>query len=284
MPVNRLVSFCHESITKNGKCADCLLECLNSCNICLQEIHFGNLRTYDCQNMIHCYTCSYIYKYASEIGHLFNLLQYNSFTHFNILSLGCGPAPDLFAINQFLIQQDRELPITYLGVDNNHLWDSTQGTIEEIFPDYSIDFDLHDVFDFLDSLNNLPTIEYNVVVLQYILNELNSHSPERIQEFIDKLVDFIVNRLPDNSTIILNDINHYDVRNIFSRIFVAANIHNLVSYSAYRFLNPPTHTYGGTLHVSDTILFNVPVEISRVHDVKSPCSSAQVVIYKTRNR
>jgi hypothetical protein len=234
--------------------------------------------------MIHCYTCSYIYKYASEIGHLFNLLQYRSFTSFNILSIGCGPASDLFGIINFLTQQEREIPLTYLGIDLNPLWESTHQTIQEIFSDFPVSFTLIDVFDFLDDLEEEMNPTYNIVILQYVLDEINKYTPNRIQDFINKLALYLIDRLPNNSTIILNDFNHYETRNLFPRLFNAVNVHNLVSYSEYRFTNPATHPHGGAVHPSDRILFTVPEEIRRLHEIKSPCSSAQVVIYKTRSR
>jgi hypothetical protein len=234
--------------------------------------------------MIHCYTCSYIYKYASEINHLFNLLQYRSFTAFSILSIGCGPGSDFFGIINFLTQQNRTMPLTYLGIDLNPLWESTHQTIRELFPDLPISFSTTDVFDFLDDMEDEQNSTYNIVILQYVLNEINKYTPDRIQEFIDKLAIFLVDRMPINSTVILNDFNHYITRNLFSRVYAAINVHNLVSYSEYRFTNPISHTLGGHVHPSDALLFTVPDEIRRLHEIKSPCSSAQVVIYKTRNR
>ena len=284
MPINQLVNFCHLSTDKNGKCAICNHDCQNSCNICLQDCHFGNTREYDCPNMIYCYTCSYIYKYASEIGHIFNILQYNTFTEFRMLNLGCGSCADLFGINNFLTQRNRQIPISYTGIDMNPRWVATQNQIIQIFPDYNIRFILSDVFDYLNELNEEDDINFNIVILQYIINELYKHCHDRINEFITLFVNRIIDKMPNNSTIIINDINIDYIRNISARIFTEASERNIVSNSGYRFRNPLSHTYGGHMHPFDNIVFGVPQNIIDNYDVKNPCSSAQLVIYKTRNK
>lgn len=284
MPINQLTNFCHASIVKNGKCPDCTYDCQNRCNNCLQEIHFGADRTYNCQNMIYCYTCSYVYKYASEINHLFNLLQYNSFTEFKILNLGCGSCADLFGINNFLAQRNRQLPVSYTGVDINQKWVSTQTKIKELFSEQNINFILSDVFDYLDSIPVGQVLNFNIVNLQYILNELHKNCNERIDEFITKFVIKVINQLPSNTTVIINDINLHHVRNIAARIFNEAVVKNLVSQGSYRFRNPTSHTYGGSQHPNDNLLFEVSQNILTNYDVKNPCSSAQIVIYKTQNK
>lgn len=284
MPINQLVNFCHASINKNGKCAQCIHECQNRCNLCLQDSHFDNAREYDCQNMIFCYTCSYIYKYASEIGHLFNLLNYNSFTEFNILNLGCGSCADLFGINSFLTQRNRQIPVSYTGIDMNVRWGTTQNQIIQIFPYYNIRFILSDVFDYLNGINDDDEITFNILTLQYIINELNKHCHDRIDEFVTLLVSKLIDKMPGHSTIIINDINIDYVRNISAKIFAEALKNNIVSNIGYRFRNPTTHTYGGYMHQFDNILYAVPQYIVDSYDVKHPCSSAQLVIFKTQNK
>lgn len=284
MPINQLVTFCHQSINKNGKCVACAQTCQNNCNICLQECHFGSPRGYDCNNMIYCYTCSYIYKYASEIGHIFNLINLGRFGSFNILNLGCGSCADLFGINKYLQNGGINIPVTYTGVDSNMRWTATHNTIINLFPNYNINFVQSDIFDFLNGIEDNQELEYNIVILQYILNEFLTHCPERIDEFIQLFVSKIINNLPDKSIVVINDINLNNVRSISARIFQSSLVHNLTAQFMYRFRNPLSHTYGGDMHGNDNILFNVPVNISNNYDVKSPCSSAQSLIFKTRNR
>lgn len=247
MPINQLVQFCTTSINKNGKCAGCVHDCTNNCNICLQACHFGDSRGYDCDNMIYCYTCSYIYKYASEIGHLFQNLRFNRFNQFNILNLGCGSCADLFGVDKYLSIVGTPREISYIGVDNNDRWDNTHNQIQAIFPQYNIEFINSDVFDFLDSIPDGNTLGFNFVILQYILNEFNLHCRERIDEFVEKFTQKIIDNLPERSIIITNDINHIDVRSLSARIFSQSQINNLTSQFMYRFPHQPLHMYGGII-------------------------------------
>lgn len=284
MPINQLTNFCHLSIAKNGKCLECVYECENSCNSCLQKIHFGSLRTYDCQNMIYCYTCSYIYKYASEIVHLFNLLQYTNFTEFRILNLGCGSCADLFGIDYFIRTNQRNIHVSYHGVDMNDRWNLTQQQIIEIFPNYNINFNLSNVFDYLNDLPNHQELEFNIVILQYILDEIEKFENERLEDFITLFVQKVINNLPLNATIIINDINLKSARIVANRIFNLAAESNEVDRFQYRFTYPISHTYGGRRHENDGILFNIPPLINASYDIKYPCSSYQMLIHKKGNK
>ncbi|HEY5124449.1 MAG TPA: hypothetical protein VIK14_12005 [Ignavibacteria bacterium] len=285
MPINELVAYCRDSIQKDGKCEGCEYDCDNICNDCLQESHFESARTYDCQNMIYCYTGSYIYKYASEITHLFNFLRYRSFESFNILSLGCGSCADLFGINQHLTAIGRNIPVSYTGIDSNDRWQDTQEKIIQIFSEtvnYSTSFIQEDIFIYLERLATEQLNEYNIVILQYIINELNKQVSDRMDEFVQIFVQKIVNNLPENSTIIINDINHFNVRRWFDAIYREANRGNLVAPIRKRFTNPtnvPNLDY--EVHENDNLTFNT---INFGQRIKEPCSSAQFVIYKTKNK
>jgi hypothetical protein len=281
MRINQLTEFCHSSIAKNGKCEGCGYPCDNCCNRCLEKIHFENPdnRYYDSQNMIYCYTCSYIYKYASEIHHLFKKHPLTSFSKFNILSLGCGSCADLFGIDNFLTEQKRAVPLQYKGVDSNPLWKTTQDKIVEIFPSYSISFENSDIFNYLDSIAN-DFVPPNILILQYILNELiKNNDATKMNKFVEDLVAKIIAKMPDNSVIIINDINHYSVRNWFGKLHSEIIKYKYASFLAYRFTNPievPVIS-GITSHTNDTLLFTVPTDIP-TNDVRKPCSSAQAII------
>jgi hypothetical protein len=280
MPVNQLTDFCHSQKNKADKCPDCTYECDNNCKHCLEKIHFENpdKRCYDCDNIIHCYTCSYIYKYASEIHYLLQKHPLTTFTEFSILSLGCGSCADLFGINNFLTEQKRVIPIIYRGIDCNPKWKSTQDEIKEIFPDYKISFTQSDVFDYLDSITDdfvLP----NILILQYLLNELiKNNDVEKMNEFVKDLVAKIISKMPDNSIIIINDINHYTARGWFDKLHAEINKSKNASFIDYRFTEPTANPVKITQHTNDVLLFSVPINISANYDVKNPCSSAQAII------
>jgi hypothetical protein len=171
------------------------------------------------------------------------------------------------------------------------LWKTTQDKIVEIFPSYSITFENSDVFDYLDSIAD-DFVPPNILILQYILNELLRCCDEaKMNKFVDDLVIKIIDKMPNNSAIILNDIN-YDVgskkiRTWFNQIFEKSKKTNDVSKGGgdmYRFTNPTSHTFGGIKHTKDTLLYTVPPLITTNYDVKQPCSSVQMIMFKTKNK
>lgn len=280
MPINQLVQFCNDSINKNGKCTSCTYECTNRCKICLQSIHDDQTtaaRHYDCDNMIYCYTCSYIYKHASEIFYAFQMHPCTSFERFNVLSIGCGNCADLFGLYHFLTIRERLTDFTYLGVDYNAKWGSTHNHIIRMFPDNDIRFIYTNAFDYIDTLSDF---RFNTVVLEYVINEIRKYTPEKVDEFVCNFVQKVINRLPDNSIVIINDFNHKLTRDIFWEIFKLSQQTNLVTAFSYRFSEPSTHTYGGQMHPYSGLAFT-PLRLG--HDVKTPCSSAQLIIFKTKN-
>ena len=105
------------------KCGDCGEKCTHpsgkcsgSCTDCLKEIqyHHSDGRTeYDCKNMLRYYTCHTIWKRCSEIMYALGTIDLEKYPRFNILSIGCGAAPDLMAFNK--VASDKK--ISYTGID-----------------------------------------------------------------------------------------------------------------------------------------------------------------------
>lgn len=281
MPINDLVSYCLANYTKNGKCQDCGSECVNCCNSCLETIHnnINNLRKYDCPHMVNCYVCSYNYKYASEIYYIFNALVNHPGVRkksYNILSIGCGGSSDIFGINHFLTTNQRAVSISYTGIEKNERWINAHQQIKNIFDAYDFDFVYQDAFDFLETIDS---IEYNVVVLQYVLNEIIKHNtPDDTVAFIDKLVEKIVDKLPASSLIIFNDINHKFVRDYYPVIKQKVAVRNNIADGCFRFRNPVTHTYGGVTLQNDSLVFQKHNDAR--FRIKEPCSSSIYIIYK----
>lgn len=280
MPINELIAFCESLYQKNGKCKTCAIQCDNSCNMCLQSIHNdqANLREYDCANMTNCYTCSYINKYASEIYYTFQALVSHPSTQkteYNILSIGCGDCADIFGINEFLKKNGRDAAIFYTGVDKNQNWKSVHEKIEIIFPEIIFKFIYTDVFDFIDTTEN---VTFNIIILEYVLNEIRKYSPDDVDTFIDKLAHNIIDRIPPGSLVIINDINHYMVRNYYPALKKEVIKNNSVLEAYLRFKNPTSHVYGGAVQPEDHLVFETHPD--SIFDEKFPCSSCIYVLFK----
>ncbi len=91
------------------QCADCSYDtyCPHNCEKCLDYIHNPSHapdgapeRKYDCTHMANVYTCKYSCRYASEIVYAVERLKdLSNLTDLKVLSFGCGPCTDLFAID-----------------------------------------------------------------------------------------------------------------------------------------------------------------------------------------
>lgn len=279
MPINQIIQFCRDSYQRNGKCENCPNICSN-CNMCLQEIHNNqsNMRSYDCNNMIYCYVCSYINKYASEIYYGFNaLIMHPSIKkqQYKILSIGCGDCADLFGIYHFITNNQLNIDISYTGIDINTKWSPIHDKIKEIFADINFNFIYQNVFEYIA---NQSTIDYNIIILEYVLNEIRKYTPDKIDEFIDSFARVIVDRLPSGALIIINDINHNMVRDYFPKIRECIEQNNKVLCFNLRFKTPSSHSYGGSVLPNDDLVFNTGHDTRFIE--KGPCSSCLYIIHK----
>ncbi|MFV0396873.1 MAG: hypothetical protein ACK5JU_02485 [Bacteroidales bacterium] len=279
MAINQLVQFCRDSYQKDGKCERCPNTC-NNCNICLQEIHNDqrNLRIYDCKNMIFCYVCNYINKHASEIYYGFNTFVNHPSTkkeQYNILSVGCGDCADLFGIMRFVENNQLKVNVSYTGVDFNEKWRPIHEQIIKLYPEITLKYEYQDIFTYISSLEK---VDYNIVILEYVLNEIRKYTPDIIDSFIDSFARVVVDRLPSGALILINDFNHKIVRDYFPKILASIKINNEVLPASLRFINPTTHTFGGIILSKDELIFNISVDDR--FEQKSPCSSCIYIIYK----
>ena len=105
--MQRLANYCDSHFKKcdecGRKCTHPSGKCSGCCADCLKEIqyHRSNGRTkYDCKNMLRYYTCHTIWKRCSEMMYALETVDLEKCPRFNILSIGCGAAPDLMAFGK----------------------------------------------------------------------------------------------------------------------------------------------------------------------------------------
>lgn len=156
--INELVEYCDIEFDQGNPCNNHACAAPKNCVNCLAAIHNGSGRDYDCNNMISHYVCTYIYKYSSEVAHLFR--HFNNFQNMeqlDILSIGCGPCSDLFAAHHTFDEKE----INYHGFDLNTRWQPVHNKIEDIFQNQqqvSPNFHYQDVFQVFPNLNFNPNI------------------------------------------------------------------------------------------------------------------------------
>lgn len=194
--------------------------CPHDCEKCLEYIHFPDRvpqgapkRKYDCPYMADFYTCKYACKYASEIIYAIRRdEELMTKEHLNVLSFGCGPCTDLFAIDYLKRKGEMQYKtIEYIGIDySEDVWRHIHCDIKSFKNDScNINFCYKDICDLMDQI---PQRQWkpNLIIFQYIFSDMQKHTGEkRIKDFINKFVQYY-QLLPSKTSIILNDINLFN--------------------------------------------------------------------------
>ncbi|WP_321993268.1 methyltransferase domain-containing protein [Clostridium butyricum] len=288
--VKELVDYC-DNLYKNSetqcRCKDCKNDCQGSCEKCLDKIHFGDTRRYNCFNITNYYLCKYIYKYSSEIEHL---LVKDGFLEklpmINALSIGCGPCTDLVGIVNSVDYLDIKTKVNYTGVDMNNIWKHIHEYIKSYNDDnFEATFLYSDIFDALDSQEG---ISYNIIVLQYVLSDMNKYDTDGVntREFIDRIVDKIIRYMKSGSIIIINDINYKSARQYYE--YLLNKLKSLVNdgmkfrYACRHFNNNvrQSHYDYGYEYQSNRVTTVIPRGIAEDYNSWDFCSSAQLIVVK----
>lgn len=225
MLLDDVVRFCDEKYSsywkncgcENGVCNHPSGECSGSCYNCLYHIHYpdrapANAKTlYDCPKMIYHYVCQYSYLYTTELlcalRHGWSYIMNNPYHH--ILSLGCGGCADLMAFEQLQQEKRIEVPISYIGVDVNKLWQPVHSCIHKYFEGSGIKINTQ-YYDVFDIFNDTNVTNANIIIMSYLISSLyNTDQIQFVEELADNIVERILKKKKSNQPLlfIINDIN-----------------------------------------------------------------------------
>lgn len=305
MMIENILSNCNSRYEKNGcdQCVDCSYGkfCPHDCKKCLDYIHNPNhastdapKRKYDCVHMADVYTCKYSCRYTSEIIYaLARCKDLHCVQEFKVLSFGCGPCTDLFAID-YLHKQNilSYSDIEYRGVDySEDVWRRVHQDILKFENDNCrIKFFYQDACELINTIakgNWIP----NLIVFQYVFSDMQKHTKNKnINDFINTFAEYYNMKARYNTYIVLNDINlgreYGGGREYFDQLF--GKLNNSVCRKG-RFCNdnsrsdyyPRGYTYGedsdGEFPCNDNLFELSPW---REYDPFDTCASAQMIIKK----
>ena len=199
---SKVCEKCTHPYILGGCCSD-----INSnwgCGKCLDEIHFdekayqhldpkgySTRSKYDCVKLLHCYVDRYAERYYSNIKSACKNIDFGKYLRLNVLSLGCGSAPDLAALHELAAGK----PVKYTGIDSNPCWSDLQRNIENYAQDEKNNLSVEFIRGDALQPSNLPQTEvYNVVVIQWFISTIlksvgTPGSPKRIvSEVYDEVV------------------------------------------------------------------------------------------------
>lgn len=294
MLINTITNYCHERYQNKKKCVNCTYEehCPGRCDICLHYIHTPTAapapRQYDCPNMANFYTCKYSYRYMSELVYAFaQLKDLKSKKNLKVMSVGCGPCTDLFALDYLKEVGTYQFEtVEYRGIDSaKEVWKDIHSQIKTYnSKQYKAFFFYKDVTELIDTIIQKNWIP-DLIVFQYVFSDMEKHClATKLYSFISKIAHFITNDMDKNTYIILNDINLTTTmgggREHFDELL--AKIPQVQS-KKYHFnnSNKANHfNYGSEYETNDLVLKN-PVCL-RNYEPYTSCASAQLIIKKVK--
>lgn len=194
-PINH---YCIQRDCNEGNCSECLHHIMRSPD---PSFH------YKCKRITYHYMLRYTNRFASEITHLVSLFDLSALNKINIVSIGSGPASELWGFLKAFELQTHPIPINYLGYDLNPIWSDIQDEIVRRFEQtpHNVKFFHQDIFDNFDGF---PNDESSILVLNYVLSDLVKYQDLNvIEEFLQSIVNLVLRT--NIKRILFNDINYY---------------------------------------------------------------------------
>ena len=290
-----------------GHCVDCSYGdyCPYDCEKCLDYIHNPSHapdgapeRKYDCAHMADFYTCKYACRYTSEI--IYALRRFRDLInreHIKVLSFGCGPCTDLFAIDY--LKRNGEMhyqSIEYRGIDySKEVWQRIHRDIKSFEnDDCRIRFFYADMCEIIHEISQ-GTWTPNLVVFQYVFSDMHKHTGfTGTMDFINTFSQYYNEKVPINTYMLLNDVNlgtgYGGGREYFDRLYSKLE---LSTVRCGRFCNdnsrssyyPRGYTYGKDSDgefPDNSNLFDL--HRWRRYSPYNTCASAQMIIKKVREK
>lgn len=220
--LDTILSKCDERYEKPecGECMDCTYKeyCPGDCEVCLDYIHNPSHspvnapeRKYDCVHMADVYACKYSCRYTSEIIYaLKRCKDLRNVDELKVLSFGCGPCTDLFAIDYLHSQDELKYgELEYRGVDySRDVWKNIHRDIKQFEnSERKIRFFYQDACELITLIERGNWVP-NLIVFQYVFSDMQKHTDEKdIKYFMDTFARYFNEKVSSNTYIILNDIN-----------------------------------------------------------------------------
>lgn len=190
--------YCNQQVNNLDCCHDGRSKSDCNCYECLRGGFYLTPDEYSCPKKLCYYVMNYGPSFASEIYHyltkskIIDIFKKENKDNLNILSLGCGFAPDMYAIDKY--KHDNSIPISifYKGYDIEQKW-------EEIRKPLSFS-----TFERKDLLSGFDLSNYDIVIINKLYSTLFRNKISL--PFINILNKQINSNLPNNSYIVFIDI------------------------------------------------------------------------------
>jgi len=275
----------------------------STCIACLNQVHFkrknnGNVRDYDCKNMIYYYCERYSHKHAGAIFTLLEQISSRLPDNPRILSVGCGPCTDLFGFEAYYIKYKPKSMIEYHGLEKSMLWNEFNRFIIQHGKKYKL---ARVEVMYLDAIYKFHKIEDimrcekpNIISFQYVLPDMAKYyNVAFVNRFAENFVVKALEKLPKSTMIIFNDTNvtqQNTLRNpeevkgreildyLVRKFWFNCNIAVLKYYFPYN--SDPSLCFGGVHSKCEIDTESVPEDFKNYFEMWNQYRSAQLVLVK----
>jgi hypothetical protein len=167
------------------------------CLKCFPDGFFGNDDNYSCEKKQYSYVIRYGPIFASEIYHYLGHSQileknYNN-KIINILSLGCGFAPDLLALQKYINDKQLSIQFEYTGIDITDSWNNIRIS------------DDNAIYGTENVLSGFDLSDYDIIFVVKLYSALRKFGHHN--KFMEILKKQITNKLKNGAFLIFDDFN-----------------------------------------------------------------------------
>lgn|GEM_PF-1473567 len=211
---------------------------------------FYTTDSYDCLKKLCYYTMNYGPAFASEIYHYLSesrILEQNfNNRRINILSLGCGFSPEVYAIEKYIEDFGLNIEYNYIGLDIEKRWSIIR---EEGYNRY---------YEIRDLLDGFTLENYDLVFICKVFSTMRRNNSGQSFIFINNLREQI-KRMNEGSYLIFDDVNHVEC----GRDFFDRNVKDLFTECNYYYF-PIERAYSNAyIQISNILnVFDYPENIA----------------------
>jgi hypothetical protein len=202
------------------------------------------------------------------------------------MSIGCGPCSEAFAFNTFFDNINfNKKEVTFIGFDTNTIWNNVQNKVKALLP--FLDIITQNCFNHIACNDNF--IFPNILILNYLLSDISKQGC--LSQFILDVVTRIIDKMPSDSIVIVNDINHYSVRNYYKTLIQRANERNELKSAMLSFIvnyensnykcESYKYSYFNIFHKFNELAIKALVSL---YGTKTSCTSSQLTMYKNQTK
>lgn len=287
--IDDIVRFACKEFAKNQGSVACKKNNQDCNNVraweCVKAVHDERTKKqeYDCAIMPDYYIPVFLYEYASEIEYALNTAYPEGLPiPLNVVSIGSGASPDLYAMYNMLQHSKDAEEISYTAIEPNPHWKKYINFIQTQHPNY---------YYAAESILNLSPgtkdriKNCNLLIIQYFFSAVNCDT-NGLDPYFDALIREIIPFMQAGSKIIINDVNSYymgrdkwdnflqKIKTIRTTATAKKLCFNKVSEKMYEYGD----LYPSSEDAKETGILYVPIQEAMPFNPHLTCRSCQMII------